>query len=159
MPWLFVWLVGYENVSFMKMGPSICNNIKMKRNVLKIVVIQQKISLKCWTYKKRKYRYPNLGHRFSVTEMDNPDIRTSSLIRGGSNTKIPNIEHFKHWHTELRTFRTWLLYFKTELRTGKTEHRTFIGINQAWIFDQILGFNFFFRQKNCLLQNVKFCCN
>ena len=21
MPWLFVWLVGYENVSFMKMGP------------------------------------------------------------------------------------------------------------------------------------------
>ena len=79
--------------------------------------------------------------------------------RGGSNTKIPNIEHFEHWHTELRTFRTWLLYFKTELRTGKTEHRTFIGINQAWIFDQILGVNFFFRQKNCLLQNVKFCCN
>ena len=59
---------------------------------------------------------------------------TSTSIRGGTNTKIPNTEHFEHWHTELRTFRTWTWDFETELRTCETEHRTFIRQGGAWGF-------------------------
>ena len=66
----------------------------------------------------------------------------------GTNTKIPNTEHFKHWHTELRTFQTWPLDFETELRTGKTEHRTFVRLNQTWVFGLFLSFSIFFWQKN-----------
>ena len=54
--------------------------------------------------------------------------------RGGTNTKIPNTEHFEHWHTELRTFRTSPWDFETELRTWETEHRTFIRLGWAWSF-------------------------
>ena len=70
----------------------------------------------------------------------------------GTNTKIPNTEHFEHWHTELRTFRTWPSDFETELRTGKTEHRTFVRLDQTWVFGLFLSFEIFFWQKNYKLE-------
>ena len=74
----------------------------------------------------------------------------------GTNTKIPNTEHFEHWHTELRTFRTWPSDFETELRTGKTEHRTFVRRDQTSVFVFFLVLKFFSGRK-ITRKNIEYC--
>ena len=48
----------------------------------------------------------------------------------GTNIKKPNFELLELWRIELRTPRTCTRDFETELRTCKTEHRTFIKPSQ-----------------------------